>query len=134
MCIYVSNNIILSFIENEGGNFDLGLIEFSDPDASDTFTLSLDGNSFDNVEWFSVDPNTSHLIYNANQDTNINLDFETTEMYTLNVTVTDSQSETSHGILKVQVINVNEPPSFVLNKCADFIYHVSICLERLNIN
>ena len=79
------------------------------------------------MEWFSVDPDTLNLIYNVKELENINLDFETTETYTLNVTVTDSQSETSHGILKIHVQNVNEAPSFVLDKCADFIYHVSIC-------
>ncbi len=101
--IVLSNN---SVAENKGANFLVGLFSNNDPDASDTFTYAL-------VSGTGSTGNSSFVIAGNQLRTAVNFDFETQNLYSIRVRVTDKAGLSFETALLINITDVNESPATV---------------------
>ena len=99
--IVLSNN---SIPENKGANFLIGLFSNNDPDASDTFTYSL-------VSGTGSSGNSSFVITGSQLRSAVDFDFETRNVYSIRVRVTDKLGLSFETAFIINVKDVNEGPS-----------------------
>ncbi len=97
--ILLSNN---SIVETASIGSVIGNLTTSDQDSNDSFTYTLNNN------------NDTFIINNNQLLTNGDLDYESQNTYTLNITVTDSGNLTFTKDLTINIENVNEPPTDIL--------------------
>ena len=94
--------------ERSPGGTAVGTVTATDIDAGDTLTYSITTDNADpnanGQAAFALDPTTGALTVNDPGD----LDFETTPVFTLGVTVTDSGGLTDTAALRVSLTDVNE--------------------------
>ena len=101
---FATNTATLSIAENTGSGENIGAaVVATDPDADDTLTYTLGGTDADS---FSI-VNTSGQLR-----TNVALDYETKDSYSVTVTATDGGNLSDTTIVTITVTNVNEAPSF----------------------
>ena len=91
-----------------------------DEDFNDSLIYSIVSTE----EWFEIDSCSGQISVKKN---GISTNLPNVE-YTFNVSVRDSSGLDAGSNIEVtvKVVNVNDPPSFVLEECADFVYHVRI--------
>jgi VCBS repeat-containing protein len=97
---FAGDSFNLDVDENSALDSPVGSVAANDTDSGDTLTYSLSAGPF------AIDGATGAITVNAA------LDFETTPIYTLQVTVTDIGGQSDTATLTIQVNNVNEPPDF----------------------
>ena len=91
--------------ENSADGTVVGSVSASDPDAGDTLSYAITGG--DPSGAFSIDAATGQItVADAAQ-----LDFETTPVFSLTVTVTDAGGLTDTAAVTVNLTNVNEDPT-----------------------
>ena len=101
---FASSTATRSIAENTASGEDIGAaVVATDPDTDDTLTYSLGGTDVDS---FSI-VNTSGQLR-----TNVALDHETKDSYSVTVTATDGDNLSDTTTVTISVTNVNEAPSF----------------------
>ena len=94
-----------SLAENSANGAVVGIVSASDPDAGDTLSYAITGGNPGGA--FAIDAATGQItVANATQ-----LDFETTPVFNLAVTVTDAGSLTDTAAVTVNLTDVNEGPA-----------------------
>lgn len=93
-------------LENEENGEEVGLVEASDPDTTQTLNYSILSGNTDNT--FQINPTTGILTVNNNET----LNFETNPGYSLLVQVQDNGpgSLISQAIITIGLIDINEAP------------------------
>ncbi|MGP1387510.1 MAG: cadherin domain-containing protein, partial [Thainema sp.] len=97
-----------TFTVSEGATngFSLGAIAFTDIDGvNEVGTIEVVDNDNDGEAAFIVDANNEIVVNDADE-----LDFETTQSYTLDVTITDAGGLSDTEAVTITVTNVVEPP------------------------
>ena len=99
----------LSFFENSPAGIELGRIVASDQDTGDVLTYELIPGDTDEAPVFSINSETGaiSLIEGAAHN------FESQQIYSLNVRVTDSAENSIEEVVEILVIDANENPTIV---------------------
>ena len=101
---FANSTATRSIAENTASGEDIGAaVVATDPDSDDTLTYTLGGTDVDS---FSI-VNTSGQLR-----TNVALDHETKDSYSVTVTATDGDNLSDTTTVTITVTNVNEAPSF----------------------
>ena len=100
-----ASDATFSLAENSADGTVVGSVSASDPDASDTLSYAITGG--DPSGAFSIDAATGQITVADSAQ----LDFETTPVFSLTVTVTDAGGLTDTAAVTVNLTNVNEDPT-----------------------
>ena len=100
-----ANDAAFSLVENSANGTVVGTVTASDPDAGGTLSYAITGG--DPSGAFAIDAGTGEItVADASQ-----LDFETTPVFDLTVTVTDTRGLTDTAAVRMNLINMNEAPT-----------------------
>jgi cytochrome oxidase Cu insertion factor (SCO1/SenC/PrrC family) len=98
-----ASDIAFSLAENSANGTVVGTVSASDPDAADTLSYAITAGDLGGA--FAIDAATGEITVNDSTQ----LDFETTPVFNLTVTVTDAGGLTGTGIVPISVQPGEEP-------------------------
>ena len=99
-----ASDATFALAENSANDTVVGSVSASDPDASDTLSYAITAGDLGNA--FAIDSATGQITVADSAQ----LDFETTPVFNLTVTVTDAGGLTDTAAVTVNLTNVNEVP------------------------
>lgn len=102
----VVNAATFSLAENTGMGTSVGIVVASDPDAGQSRTFAITAGNTNNA--FSINPTTGVITVSNTAA----LNYESTPIFNLTVTVTDNgtPAKSASAAVRVNLTNVNEPP------------------------
>ena len=110
-----ASDAAFSLAESSGDGVVVGNVSASDPDAGDSLSYAITGGDPTGV--FAIDSATGEItVVDSSQ-----LDFETTSVYGLTVTVTDSGGLTDDAAVTVNLTDVNEAPTVSLQNAISLV-------------